>query len=216
MNVVACGEKRRKWCTTGPKNSEQNEWNLHKARRWGTEGDPVFLIAGSEGQPRMAMITSQGRNDFTPASVCPCDLEGQVYGFSAPDSKYSIVQILRHQFRQKFGHIGSGFAHQVMITDVQLIEGLFQKIDQFPVPVPQVENATVAMEIEQLLGLIQVPQEWPFPLVHDKIHSVFLKKGDFTGGQMVSEALNGLLLNCQGFHFHFFLSNLFFINVFKD
>jgi hypothetical protein len=58
---------------------------------------------------------------------------------------------------------------------------------------PIAHDLSIAAQIEQVLGSVNVPQLRPFAATHDKFHAVFLKKRRLTGGYVVSKGINRLL-----------------------
>ena len=63
-----------------------------------------------------------------------------------------------------------------MIADVIIIEPGFEQLNQLDVAMPKVEHPTVAMQIEQSFGAVNVPDVGSLAWAHDQIHAVFLKK----------------------------------------
>jgi purine-nucleoside phosphorylase len=80
----------------------------------------------------------------------------------------------------------------MVVADVETIQAFFQDIDQDRMTVPQVENATVGMEVEKLFRAALVVKKRAVALAHDEIHPELTEKRHFTGGNMGFESLDGL------------------------
>ena len=123
------------------------------------------------------MITSQGGYDLAPPGVCPRHLKCQIYGLSSSNAEYREIQIGGHQFRDQSCQVGPLLTDQVVIAHIYLCQAFSKQVDQFTVPMSQIEYTPVTVEVEQPLVTIHIPQIRPFPPAHHKIHTVFPEKG---------------------------------------
>jgi len=83
--------------------------------------------------------------------------------------------------------LGAWFADQVVVADVQRLQALDQRPDNFWVAMAQVEDTAVAVAINHPLFAGHIPYEWPFAPPLDELYARHLEEGSFAGGNVVGK-----------------------------
>jgi hypothetical protein len=99
----------------------------------------------------MAVVAPSRRQDALPAGVGPGELQGKVDRLAAANGKDGVGQVAGSQLGQAAGQRGAVLREQVVIANVELVQGALQGFDGHRVAVPEVENAAVAVAVDEAL-----------------------------------------------------------------
>jgi hypothetical protein len=103
------------------------------------------------------------------------------------------LQVARHGADQGLGQLGAREAREVVVADVERVEGIAQRGDELGVAMAQVEHAAVEMEVEQLPA-IQVPQPVALPPADHQIEAHGLEGADAVGADVTRGQVEGASL----------------------
>ena len=127
------------------------ERHVHElARRTGgPEGRSGPLVPGRQGQAGVPVVPPGRRDDAAAARGPPSALEGHVDGLAAAAAEHGVPHA-GGEVDQAGGQQGAFDAGEVVVADVEPVQGEPQLLDQRGMPVAEVEGAAVEVEVEEL------------------------------------------------------------------
>jgi len=125
-------------------------------RPFGEERPREALVPGGEAEAALAVVAALDRDDAAPLGGTPRGLQRHLHRLAPAGREDGVGEVSGRDGRQSRGQLGARAARKVVVSDVQLVQGGAQRVAHLGVPMAEVEDAAVQVEVEQLAA-VEVP-----------------------------------------------------------
>ncbi len=163
------------------------EGDLGETRGHRPEGGAVFLVAGGQRQPRVAVVAALGADDPWALRVSPGELDGKIHRLASAGRKDGARELVAGASSAKRFQpsIARCFADEVVVADVELSMASVSVLYDLGVAVAQVIDPAVAVAVDDPLFARHVPDVDPLPPAEDEIDTHLLEEGGLAGVDVV-------------------------------
>ncbi len=129
-------------------------------------GEPV--VAGGDGQPGVAVVGLDDRDDLSPLGGMPRRLQGDIDRLAAAAAVDHLGQIRRRRGDECLRECRPRAGREVVVADVEGPHAGRDGLDKLGVPVPEVVGAAVEVHVDEPQAR-HVPDEVALPAVDDEV-----------------------------------------------
>jgi len=129
----------------------------------------------------VAVVAAPREEDLRPPGGGARDLDGEVDGLAAGDAEDDARDVPREELDQAPGERAAVSAEEVVVADVERAERVAEGGGDLRMTVAQVEDAAVAVGVEERDAAVDVVEVAPLPLPHDEVHAGAEEEADPPG-----------------------------------
>jgi hypothetical protein len=188
--VAGIGSRRTARSLEGP---EIVKGDLDKAGWIGSEGIAELRIARRHRETGVAVVAAAGGDDALAGSSGAGDLDGKIDGLTAADAEDDPGQAATRGRGKSLGELCTPARDQVVVTDVERVEGLSKGRHDPGMTVAEVEDAAVAVAVDEATVDPGVDKCRSFTGAHHHIEIELAVHCHLAGIDVASEGVEGRL-----------------------
>ena len=160
-----------------------------KPRQVGTEGLPVGRVTRRERQARVTVVAPRGGHDVRAPRDAADDLDREVDRLAAGHAEHHTMDPWACGLAEAGREARAVPGREVVIADVEGVQGVAHRGDHAGVPVSEVEHAAVRVAIVEEAPVEGVAKGGAAALSHDESHPRGPKERGFSRRNVVTEVV---------------------------
>ena len=150
----------------------------------------------------MSVVPAARRDDHLSAGRPACELDGEIDRLAAADPENGTIDISGHQLGELCGEPAALLADKMMVADIEFFEAFLKFPDDQWVGMAKIEDAAVAVAVDEPLTTRGIPDIRPLASAEDERHVIRLEGLHLSRIDVVGKTADHFLLAVEPDEFH--------------